>query len=150
MNTKPSSSNSFLQGYLLKSVLSSFLVTTPSIVKFPSSFLFSAQLVLSKLWLVCSILGGLVSFSWQLFQFTPSYSCSLFEKEMVFRFIRGHPKGICPVNNSRIVLFLLGWHSKVFWSSIYFYAKVVVFLLQQDIDALHLFFHLEDLRPSPS
>ena len=40
----------------------------------------------------------------------------------------------------RIVLFLLGWHSKVFWSSVSFYAKVVVFLLQQDVDALHLFF----------
>ena len=70
--TKLSSFKSFLQGYLLKSVLSTFLVTTPSIVKFPSSFLFSAQLVLSKLWLVCSDLGGLVSFSWQLFSFTLS------------------------------------------------------------------------------
>ena len=69
----------FHRGTCLKSVLSSFLVTTPSIVKFPSSFLFSAQLVLSKLWLVCSILGGLVSFSWQLFSFY-SYTCSLFEK----------------------------------------------------------------------
>ena len=116
----------FYRGTCLKSVLSSFLVTTPSIVKFPSSFLFSAQLVSSKLWLVCSILGGLVSFSWQLFHFTPSYSCSLFEKG-VFRFLRGHPKGICPFNNSRIVLFLLGWHSKVFLNSTSFYARVCSF-----------------------
>ena len=125
-----------------------FLVTTPSIVKFPSSFLFSAQLVLSKLWLVCSILGGLVSFSWQLFFILLLHMFFIWKRG--FGFIRGHPKGICPFNNSRIVLFLLGWHSKVFWGSISFYAKVVVFLLQQDVDALHLFFHLEGLKPSPS
>ena len=86
---------------------------------------------LSSDWSV-QFLGAWSLFLDNFFIFTPSYSCSLFEKG-VFRFIRGHPKGICPFNNSRIVLFLLGWHSKVFLSSISFYAKVVVFCFNKTL-----------------
>ena len=104
---------------------------------------------LSSDWSV-QFLGAWSLFLDNFFSFYSLLRMIFYLKEKGFRFIRGHPKGICPFNNSRIVLFLLGWHSKVFLSSISFYARVVVFLLQQDVDALHLFFHLEDLRPSPS
>ena len=128
MNTKSSSSNSFLHGYLLKSVLPSFLVATPSIVKFPSFFYsLLSWSYLSSDWSV-QFLGAWSLFSDNFFiLLLPTHV--LYLKKGFFRFIRGHPKGICPFNNSRIVLFLLGWHSKVFLSSISFYARVVVFLI---------------------
>ena len=66
------------------------------------------------------------------FLLLPSHVLYL-KRKWFFRFIRGHPKGICPFNNSRIVLFLLGWHSKVFWSSISFYARVVVFCFNKTL-----------------
>ena len=51
----------------------------------------------------------------------------LFERRGFFRFIRGHPKGICPFNNSRIILFLLGWHSKVFLNSTFSMLELLSF-----------------------
>ena len=140
MTIQPSSSNSFSIGVFVKRC--SFFVSCHNAIYCQvSKLLFFSQLswsYLSSDWSV-QFLGAWSLFSWQLFHFTPSYSCFSFEKG-VFRFIRGHPKGICPFNNSRIILLILGWHSKVFLNSTFFYARVIVFLLQQDADALHLFF----------
>ena len=60
------------------------------------------------------------------FLLLPSHVLYL-KRKWFFRFIRGHPKGICPFNNSRIILFLLGWHSKVFLNSTFSMLELLSF-----------------------